>query len=151
MNSKKEPRRPGRGNAKTAKGNCASQLNYTEIKDGSTVIGEVNNGDTFQKRLRSSRHFLRRPPAIALSLNSLSQAEKAGALFIKILDLDSDRVFWTTIAHIREKGFPIQHGRFEPQLALRLKEWLNKKPALEKQLSLFQEQVPKAIRTGETT
>jgi hypothetical protein len=139
MLNNKEPRRPGRGNMKAATGNCNSQPDCIEIFSGRQVIGEVNNGDTFQKRLESSRHFLRRPPAIALSLDSLAQAEKAGALFVKIIDLDTDRVFWTTITNMREIGFLIQRGGFESQLALRLKEWSSKKPALEKQFALFQE------------
>jgi hypothetical protein len=138
MLNKEDARRERPGNSvTTATGNCTSQSHCIEIYSGSKVIGEVNNGDTFQKRLESRRHFLRRPSAIALSLDSLEQAEKAGALFIKIIDLDSGRVFWTIIEHMRNKGFIIQRGGFEPQLALRLKDWSPKKPALEKQFSLF--------------
>ncbi len=41
------------------------------------IVGEVR-GTTFTKRIRGSLHLLRQPPAIALSVSVLAQAERAG-------------------------------------------------------------------------
>ena len=82
-------------------------------------VGDVENG-VFKKTISGSRHILRKPPAIALSVESLERAELAGACDIQIKDIESGRVYACTVEHFRKYSFPIQRGGFEPQLALPL-------------------------------
>lgn len=88
-----------------------------QIRVSNRYIGEVENGK-FKKRIQFSKHALHTPPALALSIESLRQAEQFGAREIEITDLESGRVFVCTIEHFKRYGFPVQRGGFEPQLAL---------------------------------
>jgi hypothetical protein len=96
--------------------------NYTLIHAGSKVVGKVV-GETFQKTIHGSKHFLRTPPAIALDFQSLIEAEKAGARKIQIFDLESQKTYHASIEHIRRVGFELNRG-FGKQLALSLDEWI---------------------------
>lgn len=82
-------------------------------------MGEVV-GEVFKKNITGSRHILHKPRAIALSVESLTQAEHAGAREIQINDKETGRVYSCSIDDFRDKSFPIQRGGFEPQLALPL-------------------------------
>ncbi len=88
-----------------------------QIRVAGRHVGEVAGG-VFKKSILGSRHILRKPPAIALSVESLRQAEQVGASEIQITDTESKRVYSCTIEHFKEFSFPIQRGGFEPQLAL---------------------------------
>ena len=85
-------------------------------------VGEVVR-DVFQKSIVGSRHILRVPPSIALSVESLELAEGAGAREIQIRDSETGRLYTCTVEHFRRRAFPIQRGGFEPQLALLLEEF----------------------------
>jgi len=80
-------------------------------------VGDVTSG-VFKKNILGSRHILRKPPAIALSVESLTQAEQFGASEVQITDTESGRVYSCSIEFFKGNSFPIQRGGFEPQLAL---------------------------------
>jgi len=101
---------------------------------GRRVVGEVREG-VFYKRLRAS-HFLRTPPAIAFDVSTLREAERAGACYVEITDLESGRVYWAAISTIWERGFPVNRGHGE-QWGLALGKWGHKGESLAEQLPLF--------------
>jgi len=82
-------------------------------------VGDVEKG-VFKKTISGSRHILRKPPAIALSVESLERAELAGACDIQIKDIETGRIYASTVEHFRGYSFSIQRGGFEPQLAMPL-------------------------------
>ncbi len=86
---------------------------------GNRVIGEVI-GDTFVKVIQGSRHLLKNPPAVALSVESLEQAAALGATVIEITDSESGRVYRSTVENFQQYSFKVQRGGFEPQLGMRL-------------------------------
>jgi hypothetical protein len=92
------------------------------------AIGEVR-GNVFTKRIYASRHFLRRPPAIAFDIDSLHAAQRAGAVFVQVLDGDSNRTYIQRIETILEKGLAVNRG-FGKQIALPLKLWKDSVEAL---------------------
>jgi hypothetical protein len=99
---------------------------------GSKVVGQVRGG-VFCKRLRRE-HFLTNPPAIAFDVQSLDQAERAGAQSVEIFDSDSGHTYRAAISTIRARGFFLNRG-FGEQIALSLSEWRRDDGA--EQLSLF--------------
>lgn len=90
-----------------------------QIRVAGRHVGDVVSG-VFKKSISGSRHMLHKPPALALSVESLTQAEQAGASEIYITDKESGCVYSCSIDHFKENSFPIQRGGFEPQLALML-------------------------------
>jgi len=93
----------------------------TQIYSGKKVVGMVK-GDTFQKSIRGSVHFLRKPPAIAFDVSTINQATEAGAVRVKVIDKESGTVYQATLEHIKEKGFTLNRGYGE-QIALILEGW----------------------------
>jgi hypothetical protein len=85
-------------------------------------VGDVENG-VFKKSISASRHFLRKPPAIALSVEALQEANQAGARDIQITDLESGQIYACTFEHFMTYSFPLQRGGFEPQRALVLEQF----------------------------
>jgi len=88
----------------------------------SRFVGEVI-GSVFRKRIKGSKHILRTPRAIALSVDSLRQAESYGAQAIEIQDKDSGLIYRATIEHFKRFCFELCRGGFEPQKALMLDRW----------------------------
>ena len=82
-------------------------------------VGDIVNG-VFKKSISGSRHILRKPPAIALSVEALRLADQAGAHDIQITDIESARLYTCSIEYFKQFAFPLQRGGFEPQLALQL-------------------------------
>jgi hypothetical protein len=109
--------------------------NYFRIRAGRHVIGEVR-GTTFIKKIRASQHFLKTPPAIAFDLDSLAQAERAGAVEVQVIDKETGTIYRTTIAHILRAGFELDRG-FGKQIALPLEGWSRQRKGELVQLSLF--------------
>lgn len=101
--------------------NCSSISNCIKLKVGEKIVGEIW-GDEFQKYVHSSRHFLRVPPAIAFDVSVLSKAIKLGVERIKVVDLDTNQVFRTTMSLVKEKGFEIDRG-YGRQIALVMNYW----------------------------
>ena len=95
---------------------------YNRIFISGRYVGKVD-GDTFKKFITGSKHILRTPRAIALSVESLTQAEQAGAREIAITDTESGLVYRASFAHFRRYSFELQRGGFEPQRALTLNRW----------------------------
>lgn len=94
---------------------CSTKKIYT----GGRVVGKVV-GEVFKKNISGSRHILHKPRAIALSVESLTQAEKVGAHEIQITDKESGDLYACPLERFKEHAFPIQRGGFEPQMALTL-------------------------------
>jgi hypothetical protein len=99
--------------------NIQSSPESYQIRVSGRLVGEVTNG-TFTKKISGSRHILRKPPAIALSVESLQEAERVGARDIQITDIDLGCVYACTLQHFKSHAFSLQRGGFEPQLALPL-------------------------------
>jgi hypothetical protein len=111
-------------------------MNRIPIRVGKLIVGEVR-GDTFYKRLRASAHFLNVPPAIAFDVSTLDDAERAGARFVEITDTESGRVYRSSIATIRAKGFRVARG-FGEQIALAMDEWTRDGEPLATQLNFLE-------------
>jgi hypothetical protein len=102
------------------------QTHYTTQKAVYTASGKAIGkirGDTFYKSIKGSRHMLRCPPAIALDLAGLNQAEQASALRVVVTDTETGTQYRSTIAHIRQAGFELDRG-YGRQLALELTGWI---------------------------
>jgi hypothetical protein len=96
--------------------------NSTKIFVGTRFVGKVQAGK-FKKQIAFSRHALRTPPALALSVESLRQAENFGACEIEITDNESGRVYACTIEHFKRYSWELHRGGFEPQRAMALDRW----------------------------
>ena len=92
------------------------------IRVGKRVVGVVS-GRKFKKKIYFSRHALRTPPALALSVESLRRAVEVSADGIEITDKESGRVYSCSLEHFNRYSWPTQRGGFEPQRALALDRW----------------------------
>lgn len=110
------------------------------VYSGGRLVGTVT-GDVFRKNVSASRHFLRRPPAIGFSVESLVHAQQVGAVRVDVLDSESGCHYRATLAHIWAHGFELQRGGFERQLALPLSRWTRQEAGSPAQLALWQEGV----------
>ncbi len=101
------------------------------------VVGEVRGG-VFCKTVRGSAHMLRKPPAWALDLGSLLQAEKLGAKSVELRDTDTGNRYRATIEQVRRYGFVFDRG-WGRQIGLPLDRWTVTRPGEShtEQLSLF--------------
>jgi hypothetical protein len=98
-------------------------------------IGKVL-GDCFYKSIKGSRHMLRKPQAIAISLDALMQAESAGAVYVEVLDHETGTRYQTSLEHIRKAGFAFERG-YGRQIGLPLECWATLRPGAPRQLSLL--------------
>jgi hypothetical protein len=122
----------------TSKFNSKNANSKSEpVYAGGRVVGQVRNG-TFYKSI-AVNHYLRKPPAIAFSLDSLQQAEQAGAVRVEVRDRETGTIYRATLAHIRERGFSVNRAGFEPQIALPLDGWTKQTKGAPMQPSLFVE------------
>jgi len=112
-----------------------SHKNSNNISIGTQVVGKVLNG-VFSKRVRGSRHFLRKPPAIALDIDTLEQALRLGATKVEVYDMESGIFYRAKIDLIFEKGFKFNRG-FGDQIALCLSRWEIEQTDQGKQLTLW--------------
>ena len=85
------------------------------------IIGAVR-GDTFEKRVAASKHFVRKPPAIAFDIQTLMDARAAGAVFIHVTDVESGRDYYSTVHTVLHDGFSLNRG-FGNQVALPIGRW----------------------------
>lgn len=99
-----------------------NHIKITPVYASGRIVGKVQ-GREFCKVIQFSKHALRKPPALALSSDSLLQAENLGATSIKITDMESGRVYSCSIEHFRRYAFDLQRGGFENQKALPLDRW----------------------------
>ena len=102
------------------------------VRLGKKVVGNVE-GDTLNKIVDSSKHFLRTPPAIAFDELALSKAEELGATKIKVKDKLTGITYHSTIDAVRSRGFAFNRG-FGSQVGLALSEWSKNE---ESQIKIF--------------
>jgi hypothetical protein len=89
------------------------------------VIATIEDRDgcrTLVKTVHGSRHFLRRPPAIAFDADSIDQAEALGTVGIFVDDAETGRRYSSSMETFLRLAIDIDrgHGR---QLALPLRFW----------------------------
>jgi len=97
--------------------------NCTPILTRGKMTGTLrDNGRTFQKSVHSSRHFLRKPPAICLDVDNLRAAEGQGAVSIQIDDLDTGSRYTAAFALLWQIGVPMDRG-YGRQIYLPLQYW----------------------------
>jgi hypothetical protein len=92
-----------------------------KIFAGSRVVGEVVSG-VFKKIISGSIHFLRKPRAIALDVDSLQQAKRYGAVTIEITDRETGKVYSADVEHFARFSFELNRG-YGSQRALILDRW----------------------------
>ncbi len=100
-----------------------SKSNHVPIyrADGRAIVGRVE-GDTFKKRVRSTVHMLRRPPAWACDVDTLDQAQAAGAVWVELADHDTGATYRVELVEFYRRGKAINRGH-GAQLALPLACW----------------------------
>lgn len=113
---------------------CKSQGSVPVYSSG-VIVGNVRDG-VFRKVILGSKHLLRKPLAIAISMDALSQAEGFGATQIEVFDRETKATYRSTFTHLRERGFEFDRG-FGKQFALPLGEWTSRKPGDSMQLGLW--------------
>lgn len=94
----------------------------TPIFTGGQVVGAVE-GDEFRKTVQKSKHMLRLPPAWCLSVESLQQAEAAGAKRVVLFDTETGDTLTASLEFINLHGQPLERGGCEPQIRLDLRYW----------------------------
>lgn len=75
----------------------------TKVYAAGHLVGVVQ-GDTFSKRVHSTRHFLRKPPGISLNVDSIYAAVQAHAVHLLLHDEDTQTQFQTTLTHLLQTG-----------------------------------------------
>ncbi len=98
-----------------------------QIYTGGYVVGTVE-GTVFSKSVRASKHQLRKPPAWCLSVESIEEAESAGAREVQLTDRESGTVYRASLDCIFKNGKRMERGGFEPQIQLELRFWQKFKP-----------------------
>lgn len=102
------------------------------------VVGHVI-GDVFVKRVRERDHMLRVPPAWCCDVAALQQAERAGAVYVRLDATDTGRVWTVPLrAFYGDRAFTVSRG-YGAQVALPLSAWTVSRPGepVVRQLSLF--------------
>ena len=84
------------------------------------VVGSVQ-GFNFVKVLNRERHFIHKPPAIALDCKSLADAKRAGALNVAV-KTETGEWFIACTELVELKGFKFNRDHGD-QIALRLHHW----------------------------
>lgn len=113
-----------------------SHTQYTKIQSENKTLGIIQ-GAELRKSVFGSKHFLRKPPAIAIDKRALDQAERAGAIRVVVIDQETGIRYLAAIAHIRRSGFLIDRGAGE-QIALPLTSWIRQRQGAAVQLGLFE-------------
>ena len=123
--------------------------NSKPIFAGSIYVGCVKN-NRFCKAIVGSKHILHTPPALALAVESLTQAERAGATEIEITDKESGYVYFSTVSHFRRYAFDLQRGGYEKQRALVLERWTVTHTDVFEGTNPSYSGAPKVVETNET-
>lgn len=114
--------------------NPKSQSNIPIYARG-RIVGHVAGG-VFRKRVFGSKHFLRRPRAIALDVQSIRDAMDAGATMAEIVDGETGRTYRASLDRMLRDGWRFNRGH-GAQVALPLDSF--DRPDLGEQLTLFGE------------
>jgi hypothetical protein len=86
---------------------------------------------------RNESEMLCEPQGIALDLNRLNQAKRAGAVRIQGTDTETGAIDKSTLERIKEAGIEIDRG-FGEQLVLPPEGWVPTRRGQSEQLRLFQ-------------
>lgn len=89
------------------------------------IIGYLRD-HTFIKRVRGSKHMLRKPPGWCISKEVFCEEVLPNTENIIIEDVESGLIYECLTKVFAEHAFEIQRGNFEPQLALGLRFWIVK-------------------------
>jgi hypothetical protein len=94
-----------------------SHTHFTTLR----LHGKISNG-VFSKTVKGSKHKLRKPPAWAVDIADLDEAERLGATLVEIYDIETHATYTATIEHIRDWGiyFDRCYGK---TIALPLRYW----------------------------
>lgn len=111
----------------------AAQVRLTNMQ-GKTC-GTLD-GDTLYKTVSSAKHRLRIPPAWALDLDHIEQAEQHGVLWVQLHDTDDSSTWRASLADFRTYGYRLDRGH-GVQLALTLDHWTHRVPGAPVQLALL--------------
>jgi hypothetical protein len=117
--------------------NAVSATTSTKIWVGAHSVGEVC-GEEFIKKVRGSKHFLRKPPAIAFDISSLEEAKACGATTVRAIDDETGKVYQVPISTIFSKGFIFDRGHGS-QIGLVFRYWQQGNDPLATQLGLWGE------------
>lgn len=98
--------------------NTSKQKVWVEGK----VVGSLQ-GNTFTKRVKGSKHQLRKPPAWCISKEAFSQEILPNVARIVVEDTENRRYYECSTQTFETHSFEIQRGSYEPQLALTLNFW----------------------------
>jgi len=98
------------------------QASQDAIFGGNGKVVGVIIDDTFHKRVYASKHFLRKPPAIAFDKSSIEEAVKKGANKIMIHDKESKKRYQTSMSDFNEGSFEFDRG-FGKQVGLSIDKW----------------------------
>ena len=93
----------------------------TPIYTGTKVIGHVEQG-VFIKHVTGSKHFLRKPPGIAINIDAIEAAKRAHANVIQIVDAEGKRHYWVSMTDFYRHGARFNRG-FGNQIVLPFERW----------------------------
>ena len=93
-----------------------------KIQINNRIIGHVTH-EHFVKTLRESKHFLKKPPAIAFDVETLDKALELKAHTVFIREIDNNLYYRAKIKKIMEEGFTFNRGHGN-QIALVLEKWM---------------------------
>lgn len=99
---------------------------YSTFEGNTRHVGEVKGG-TFYKRVSRSKHFLKKPLAIANSDDALAQVRAAGASTFHVTDTDSGYVYTVSAEDFYRLAVPTDRN-FGPQHFLPLSYWQTDAP-----------------------
>ncbi|GGJ03038.1 hypothetical protein GCM10010885_10410 [Alicyclobacillus cellulosilyticus] len=96
------------------------------------TVGRVA-GQTFVKNVVRARHLLRAVGGYAIQAPILEDLHARGVREVRVHEMDTGNVYWTTLETFRTKGKRVNFGH-GPQVALPLEHWQCERSA---QLSLL--------------
>jgi hypothetical protein len=119
--------RPSAGGENQALGSALTGQDYTiqarEIKVRGRTVGETRLDRVFQKRISFQKHLYRKYNGIGFEVSSIEDAEKAGAIWAEIHNLDDHKIYHTALSLVRSAGRYVEHAGYGAQLVLPLKYW----------------------------
>ncbi len=111
-----------------------SQSKYTKIYAQGKLVVSVTSDGVFHKTIKENQYLKYPIKSIAFDVQSLKDAEQAGASWGHARDTDTGVAYKSSIAHIWWAGFRFNRG-YGDQIALALTAWVRQGISL--QLDLF--------------
>jgi len=99
----------------------SSKSNSTPIRVNGKVVGQVR-GNVFYKVVVRRKHLYRNMDGYAFDVQSLEDAEKAGAKFVQLTEKDTHDKYRVPIASIYSNGKTLDYG-FGKQICCSLNYW----------------------------